>query len=70
MVLDLFVIKYRFILASLIKFMKSFKVKIEHYETPGQFDWVTVSNCKDSDECIDYIEKTYPEHDIYVVRPI
>ena len=50
--------------------MKSFKVKIEHYETPGQFDWVTVSNCKDSDECIDYIEKTYPEHDIYVVRPI
>jgi hypothetical protein len=40
--------------------MMTFKVILEHKEQPGQFQFITVEECIDADDCINHIHETQP----------
>lgn len=42
------------------KTMMTFKVILEHKEQPGQFQFITVEECIDVQDCINHIHETQP----------
>ena len=40
--------------------MMTFKLILEHKEQPGQFQFITVEECIDVQDCINHIHETQP----------
>ena len=47
----------------------TFKVIMEHFMT-GAITFTTVEDCKDMDECIDYIQVHHPDHTIEQITEV
>ena len=47
----------------------TFDVILEHSMT-GAITLTTVANCKDMDECIDYIHDLHPDHTIEQIKRV
>ena len=48
----------------------SFRTILEHNTIEGKFAFVNVGECKDMDECIDYLQRWYPDYSIEEIGPI
>ena len=46
-----------------------FKVTLTHKDNPDQFMFLTVEDCKDTDELVDHVWKTEPDWDIHSFGP-
>lgn len=46
-----------------------FKVTLTNKDNPDQFMFLTVEDCKDTDELVDHIWDTQPEWDIHSFGP-
>ena len=47
----------------------TFDVILEHIMT-GAVTFTTVADCKDMDECIDYIHNLHPDHTIEKIKEV
>ena len=50
--------------------MQSFKVILEHNDIEGKFIFTTIADCKDRDECINYVKAEHPLYHIEQITPL
>lgn len=48
----------------------SFRTILEHKSIEGKFAFVNVGDCKDLEDCVNYLHKFYPDYTIEEIKPI